>query len=57
MKQSIVEAAYDYATQKTKFRNGVLKEVDADNYVPRHSDCMEDVQRGVQWQAEQNHRG
>lgn len=50
MKQSIVEAAYDYATEKTKFRKEVLKEVDADNYVPRHADCMEDFQCGVEWQ-------
>ena len=54
MKQSIVEVAYDYATEKTKFRKDVLKEVDADNYVSRHSDCMEDFQCGVQWRAEQS---
>lgn len=54
MKQSIVEVACDYATEKTKFRKDVLKEVDADNYVSRHSDCMEDFQCGVQWQAEQS---
>lgn len=54
MKQSIVGAAYDYATEKTKFRKDVLKEVDADNYVPRHSDCMEDFQCGADWQAKQS---
>ena len=53
MKQTVEEAAYDYAAQKTKFRNDVLKEVDADDYISRHSDCMEDFQCGVQWQAKQ----
>lgn len=54
MKQTVEEATYDYATQKTKFRKEVLKEVDADNYVSRHSDCMEDFQSGVKWQSEQS---
>ena len=54
MKQTLEEAAYDYAAQKTKFRKDVLKEVDADDYVSRHSDCMEDFQCGVQWQAKQS---
>lgn len=54
MKQSIEEAAYDYATEKTKFRKDVLKEVDADNYVSRHADCMEDFQCGAEWEAKQN---
>lgn len=54
MKQSIVGAAYDYATEKTKFRKDVLKEVDADNYVARHSDSMEDFQCGAGWQAKQS---
>ena len=54
MKQSIIEEAYDYATEKTKFRKEVLKEVDADNYVSRHSDCMEDFQFGAEWQAKQS---
>ena len=54
MKQTVEEAAYDYAAQKTKFRKDVLKEVDADDYVSRHSDCMEDFQCGVQWQAKQS---
>lgn len=53
MKQSIVEAAYDYATEKTKFRKDVLKEVDADNYVSRRSDCMKDFLRGAEWQSKQ----
>ena len=44
MKQTLEEAAYDYATNKTKFRKEVLKEVDPDNYVSRKSDCMEDFQ-------------
>lgn len=54
MKQSIEEAAHEYATEKTKFRKDVLKEVNADNYVSRHSDSMEDFQCGVQWQSEQS---
>ena len=54
MKQSIEEAAHEYATEKTKFRKDVLKEVDADSYVSRHSDSMEDFQGGVQWQSEQS---
>ena len=40
MKQTVEEAAYDYATNKTKFRKDVLKEVDADTYVSRHADSM-----------------
>lgn len=54
MKQTTEEAAYDYATQKTKFRKDVLKEVDADTYVSRHADSMEDFQCGVKWQSEQS---
>lgn len=53
MKQSIEEAAHEYATEKTKFRKDVLKEVDADNYVSRHADSMEDFQCGAEWQAKQ----
>ena len=53
MKQTLEEAAYDYATNKTKFRKEVLKEVDPDNYVSRKSDCMEDFQCGAEWQAKQ----
>lgn len=55
MKQTLEEAAYDYATNKTKFRKEVLKEVDPDNYVSRKSDCMEDFQCGAEWQAKQSH--
>lgn len=54
MKQILEEAAYDYATNKTKFRKEVLKEVDPDNYVSRKSDCMEDFQCGAEWQAKQS---
>lgn len=53
MKQTVEEAAYDYATRKTKFRKDVLKEIDSDNYVSRKSDCMEDFQCGAEWQAKQ----
>lgn len=53
MKQSIEEAAHEYATEKTKFRKDVLKEIDADNYVSRHADCMRDFQCGAEWQAKQ----
>ena len=49
MKQTVEEAAYDYATNKTKFRKDVLKEVDADTYVSRHADSMEDFQCGAEW--------
>lgn len=54
MKQTTEEAAYDYATEKTKFRKDVLKEVDADSYVFRHSDCMEDFQCGYNYCKEQS---
>lgn len=54
MKQTLEEAAYDYATNKTKFRKEVLKEVDSDNYVSRKSDCMEDFQCGAEWHAKQS---
>lgn len=54
MKQTLKEAAYDYATNKTKFRKEVLKEVDSDNYVSRESDCMEDFQCGAEWHAKQS---
>lgn len=54
MKRTLEEAVYDYAAQKTKFRKDVLKEVDANDYVSRHSDCMEDFQCGVQWQSKQS---
>lgn len=45
---------YDYATNKTKFRKDVLKEVDADTYVSRHADSMEDFQCGAEWQSKQS---
>lgn len=54
MKQTLEEAAYDYATNKTKFRKEVLKEVDPDNYVSRKSDCMEDFQCGAEWHSNQS---
>lgn len=54
MKQTLEEVAYDYATEKTKFRREVLKEVDADNYVSRHADCMEDFQCGYNYCKEQS---
>lgn len=54
MKQTVEEAAYVYATNKTKFRKDVLKEVDSDNYVSRKSDCMEDFIAGAEWQAKQS---
>lgn len=54
MKQTVEEAAYDYATHKTKFRKDVLKEVESDNYISRKSDCMEDFQCGAIWQLKQN---
>lgn len=54
MKQTLEEVAYDYATEKTKFRREVLKEVDADNYVSRHADCMEDFQCGYNYCMEQS---
>lgn len=54
MKQTVEEAAYDYATNKTKFRKDVLKEVDADTYVSRHADSMEDFQCDAEWQSKQS---
>ena len=54
MKQTVEEEAYDYATNKTKFRKDVLKEVDADTYVSRHADSMEDFQCGAEWQSKQS---
>lgn len=54
MKQTVEEVAYDYATNKTKFRKDVLKEVDADTYVSRHADSMDDFQCGAEWQSKQS---
>lgn len=53
MKQSLDEAAYCYATDKTDFRRDVLKEVDSDNYVARKSDCINDFLAGAKWQRKQ----
>ena len=47
-------SSIDYATNKTKFRKEVLKEVDPDNYISRKSDCMEDFQCGAEWHAKQS---
>lgn len=54
MKQTVEEAAYNYATNKTKFRKDVLKEVDANTYVSRHADSMDDFQCGAEWQSKQS---
>lgn len=54
MKQTVEEATYDYATNKTKFRKDVMKEVDADTYVSRHADSMDDFQCGAEWQSKQS---
>lgn len=54
MKQTLEEAAYNYATNKTKLRKKVLKKVDPDNYVSRKYDCMEDFQCGAEWYARQS---
>lgn len=54
MKQTVEEEAYDYATNKTKFRKDVMKEVDADTYVSRHADSMDDFQCGAEWQSKQS---
>lgn len=54
MKQTVEEAAYDYDTNKTKFRKDVMKEVDADTYVSRHADSMDDFQCGAEWQSKQS---
>lgn len=54
MEQTLEEKAYDYAKEKMKFRKDVLKEVDADNYVSRHADCMEDFQCGYNCRKEES---
>lgn len=54
MRQTIEDAAKDYAIRKTSFRKNVLKEVDADDYVLREDDCREDFKAGVEWQAKQS---
>ena len=53
MRQTVEEAAKDYAIRKTSFRKNVLKEVDADDYVLRKDNCREDFQAGAEWQAKQ----
>ncbi|WP_373147709.1 hypothetical protein [Parabacteroides distasonis] len=50
MRQTVEEAAKDYAIGKTFFRKNVLKEVDADDYVLRKDDCREDFKAGVEWE-------
>ena len=52
-RQTVEEAAKDYAIRKTSFRKNVLKEVDADDYVLRKDNCREDFQAGAEWQAKQ----
>lgn len=54
MRQTVEEAAKDYAIGKTFFRKNVLKEVDADDYVLRKDDCREDFKAGAEWQAKQS---
>lgn len=53
-RQTVEEAAKDYAIRKTSFRKNVLKEVDADDYVLRKDNCREDFQAGAEWQAKQS---
>lgn len=54
MRQTVEEAAKDYAIGKTFFRKNVLKEVDADDYVLRKDNCREDFKAGAEWQAKQS---
>lgn len=54
MKQTVEEAAMEYATHKTSFRKEILKEVDVDNYNSRHLACIEDFKAGAEWQAKQS---
>ena len=49
MRQTIEDAAKDYAIGKTFFRKNVLKEVD-DDYVLRKDNCREDFKAGVEWE-------
>lgn len=53
-RQTVEEAAKDYAIGKTFFRKNVLKEVDADDYVLRKDNCREDFKAGAEWQAKQS---
>lgn len=52
-RQTVEEAAKDYAIGKTFFRKNVLKEVDADDYVLRKDNCREDFKAGAEWLAKQ----
>ena len=54
MRQTVEEAAKDYAIRKTSFRKNVLKEVDADDYVLRKDNCREDFKAGAEWLAKQS---
>lgn len=54
MRQTVEEAAKDYAIGKTFFRKNVLKEVDADDYVLRKDNCREDFKAGAEWQEKQS---
>ena len=53
-RQTVEEAAKDYAIGKTFFRKNVLKEVDADDYVLRKDNCREDFKAGAEWQSKQS---
>ena len=53
-RQTVEEAAKDYAIGKTFFRKNVRKEVDADDYVLRKDNCREDFKAGAEWQAKQS---
>ena len=53
-RQTVEEAAKDYAIGKTFFRKNVLKEVDADDYVLRKDNCREDFKAGAEWQTKQS---
>ena len=55
-RQTVEEAAKDYAIGKTFFRKNVLKEVDADDYVLRKDNCREDFKAGAEWQSCQTRR-
>lgn len=48
-REDIEKAAKNYSIGKTHFRRSVLKEVDADDYVLRKSNCREDFIAGADW--------